>query len=246
MPQFLKDRLLDAAVILGLAALFTFFGVYTTSGPLWLRYLMWALTILAGGLASRLAIPLVFRRKIAGEILAMQVIVAAAIIAVPVLASLYVFIGVAGTWMRPDLLPAQFVYVYAVCLVLTALGVLVNRARTPQSPAATPDAGAEARFLDRLPVRYRGAHLWAVSSEDHYLRVHTSLGEELILMRLADAVRELAGADGVQVHRSWWVAKSGVGDTRRDNGKLVLKLKSGTEVPVSRTYLAAAKEAGLA
>jgi len=50
----------------------------------------------------------------------------------------------------------------------------------------------------------------------------------------------------VQVHRSWWVAKGGVADAKRDNGKLVLVLKSGTEVPVSRTYLTAAKEAGLA
>ena len=85
-----------------------------------------------------------------------------------------------------------------------------------------------------------------MSSEDHYLRIHTSRGEELILMRLADAVRELDGAAGVQVHRSWWVAKGGVADAKRDNGKLVLVLKSGTEVPVSRTYLTAAKEAGLA
>ena len=50
----------------------------------------------------------------------------------------------------------------------------------------------------------------------------------------------------MQVHRSWWVAKDGVSETRRDNGKLVLVLKNGTDVPVSRTYQAAAKDAGLA
>lgn len=247
MPQFLKDRLRDTAVLLGFAALFTFLGVYTSDGPLWLRYLMWLVTILTGGLSSMLAMPLVFRRRIAGEHLPMQVIVASAIIAFPVLISLYLFMGALGNWVRPEVLPVQFVYVYVVCLVMTFLGVLISRARQPHAvPVTEPDTGAVARFLDRLPVKYRGADLWAVSSEDHYLRIHTNRGQELILMRLADAVRELAGAEGVQVHRSWWVAKAGVGDTRRDNGKLVLVLKSGTEVPVSRTYLAAAKEAGLA
>lgn len=246
MPQFLKDRLRDAALILGIAALFTFFGVYTTGGPLWLRYLMWVITILTGGLSSRLAIPLVFERRIAGDLLPMQVIVASAIIAFPVLVSLCLFMGALGNWVRLEALPVQFVYVYAVCLLLTLLGVLLSRARPRHAPAAEADTGAVARFLERLPVKYRGADLWAVSSEDHYLRIHTPRGEELILMRLADAVRELAGAEGVQVHRSWWVAKAGVADTRRDNGKLVLVLKSGKEVPVSRTYLPAAREAGLA
>ncbi len=46
-------------------------------------------------------------------------------------------------------------------------------------------------------------------------------------MRLADAVRELASVEGLQTHRSWWVARDGLADTSRANGKLVLKLKSG-------------------
>jgi DNA-binding LytR/AlgR family response regulator len=83
-----------------------------------------------------------------------------------------------------------------------------------------------------------------VESEDHYLRVHTSAGSELILMRLADAVRELSGIEGLQTHRSWWVAKQGLADVVKGDGKLVLKLKSGAEAPVSRTYLKAVKDAG--
>ena len=102
-----------------------------------------------------------------------------------------------------------------------------------------------ALFMERLPVRLRTADLYAISSEDHYLRVHTSMGEELILMRLADAVRELAGADGLQVHRSWWIAKRGVQDEKRVDGRSLLVLPTGTEVPVSRSYRSSAKAAGL-
>jgi DNA-binding LytR/AlgR family response regulator len=83
-----------------------------------------------------------------------------------------------------------------------------------------------------------------VSAEDHYLRVHTSLGETMVLMRLADAVRELASLEGLQTHRSWWVARQGLADASRGDGKVTLTLKSGAEAPVSRTYLRAVKDAG--
>jgi len=246
MPQFLKDRLRDLAVVLAAAAALTFFGVYTTDEPVWIRFLMWAITCAVGGAASVWAVPLVFERKVAGSLLPVQILVTSAVIALPVLVSLYLFMGAFGSWIPVPLLPMQYLYVYAVTLVLTAIGVLLHRARNPERPAGEPDADAASRFLGRLPVKYRTAELWAVSSEDHYLRIHTSVGEELILMRLADAVRELSGAPGAQTHRSWWVAKDGVRDTRRDGGKLVLVLKSGKEAPVSRTYAGAVKEAGLA
>ena len=67
----------------------------------------------------------------------------------------------------------------------------------------------------------------------------------MVLMRLADAERELADAEGLRVHRSWWIAKNAVTDARRDGPRAILILPSGGEVPVSRSYVAAAKEAGL-
>jgi DNA-binding LytR/AlgR family response regulator len=110
-------------------------------------------------------------------------------------------------------------------------------------PPAQPGTGPPA-FLERLPLRLRSAELYAIESEDHYLRVHTSAGQELILLRLADAVRELAGVEGLQTHRSWWVAKQGLADVMKGDGRLVLKLKSGAEAPVSRTYAKAVRDAG--
>ncbi|MEZ5999312.1 LytTR family DNA-binding domain-containing protein [Hyphomonas sp.] len=245
MPQHLKNRLRDAAVILGVAAMLTFFGVYSEDTSAWVRFLMWILTCTVGVTTAELVLPYIFQRRIVGDLLPVQAIITAAVISLPVLLSLYLFMGAFGYWMPADQVPMQYVYVFAISLVLTLIGILVSRAQTHgrTGPALAIDAAQ--RFLDRLPVKYRHAELWAISSEDHYVRVYTDLGEELILMRLADAVRELDGAAGVQVHRSWWVAKGGVSDARRDNGKLVLVLKNGTEVPVSRTYQTAAKEAGL-
>lgn len=112
-------------------------------------------------------------------------------------------------------------------------------ALSPPPPKTPP-----AHFLDRLPIKFRTGEVYAVSAEDHYLRVHTNLGEALILMRLADAVRELANIEGLQTHRSWWVAKQGLADVMKGDGKLTLKLKSGAVAPVSRTFAQAVREAG--
>ena len=75
-----------------------------------------------------------------------------------------------------------------------------------------------------------------MEAEDHYLRLHTSKGQDLILMRLSDAVAELEGIEGAQVHRSWWVARDAIADAVRGDGRATLTLKDGAEVPVSRTY----------
>nr|WP_321439896.1 LytTR family DNA-binding domain-containing protein [uncultured Hyphomonas sp.] len=246
MPDSLKNLLRDVAVILGISALLTFFGVYDQDSPVWVRFLMWVITCTVGGTASVFVIPAIFDRELVGKLVPVQAAAAAALISVPVLASLYLYMGAFGIWVPVHLLPLQYVYVFAISLVLTLTGLLISRARGPAAAGGSETVDSRQRFLDRLPVKFRQAELWAVSSEDHYLRVYTNLGEELILMRLADAVRELDSAAGVQVHRSWWVAKDGVSETRRDNGKLVLVLKNGTDVPVSRTYQAAAKDAGLA
>lgn len=143
--------------------------------------------------------------------------------------------------------PNIFGFVMIISAAMTAIGYMADKSiLAPPPPDAPAGAGPVETFLSRLPLKFRQAELYAVSSEDHYLRVQTSLGDELILMRLADAVRELEGGGGLQVHRSWWVSKAAVREARRAGGKLALTLVSGKEVPVSRTYLPAVREAGLA
>jgi hypothetical protein len=119
-----------------------------------------------------------------------------------------------------------------ICVAMSFLSVLVSRraAAAAQAPDGPP------KFLERIPLKLRGGDLWAVEAEDHYLRLHTSKGQDLILMRLADAVDELDGIEGAQVHRSWWVAREAIADARRGDGRATLTLKDGSEVPVSRTY----------
>lgn len=118
-------------------------------------------------------------------------------------------------------------------------------AADPASVAAAPAASdqMDPLLLRRLPPGL-GTDLLAIGAEEHYLRVYTGLGDTLILMRLADAVEQLGALDGLQVHRSWWVARSAVDRIERDDARVTLHLRNGLSVPVSRARVAAVKQAG--
>jgi DNA-binding LytR/AlgR family response regulator len=126
---------------------------------------------------------------------------------------------------------------------MTALAFLVRR-RGPVETHAAPAGAAPAKFLARLPDKLAGAELWAVEAQDHYLRLHTSKGRDLILMRLSDAVAELEGLEGARTHRSWWVARDAVASVERGDGRATLTLTDGTDVPVSRAFSKSLREAG--
>jgi hypothetical protein len=121
-----------------------------------------------------------------------------------------------------------------------AAGVPAPEERSgPAAPAPRPP------LLDRLPPNARGRLLY-LSMQDHYVDVHTEAGSALVLMRLADAIRETDGAPGLQIHRSHWVARDAVDGTRRKDGKLHLKMRDGALLPVSRSFQDAVKAAGIA
>jgi DNA-binding LytR/AlgR family response regulator len=102
------------------------------------------------------------------------------------------------------------------------------------SPVPEPMRPGDAPLVSRLKPENRGV-LRHLSVEDHYTMVTTSRGRELILLRFSDAIRE-TGDTGLQVHRSHWVACDFVESLVRDNGRLQLRLRDGSEIPVSRTY----------
>ncbi|MEE4350613.1 MAG: LytTR family DNA-binding domain-containing protein [Pacificimonas sp.] len=127
----------------------------------------------------------------------------------------------------------------------------VTRAQAGRVAADTGGADAASSMteepdpplLARLPAGF--GPILALQSEDHYVRVHGAGRSEMLLMRLADAMREAAPTPGLQVHRSWWVAKSAVENGIQSGRTATLHLSNGLGVPVSRANLAAARDAGL-
>ena len=118
-----------------------------------------------------------------------------------------------------------------------------ERARVAALPVADAPTDTAPDFFRRVPPAL-GRDLLALEMEDHYLRIHTALGSDLILLRLRDALAELGPSRGRQVHRSWWVAEGAVAATARKGARTMLVLRNDLQVPVSKTYQDAVKQAG--
>ena len=85
----------------------------------------------------------------------------------------------------------------------------------------------------------------ALGAEEHYVRVCASDRSELIYHRFRDAIAEMPDSLGMQVHRSWWVADTGVIGARRAGRRYQLQLSNGTVVPVSDRFVKPARRRGL-
>jgi LytTr DNA-binding domain len=103
-----------------------------------------------------------------------------------------------------------------------------------------PDA-PDIRFLHRLPLEM-GRQIISLSMQDHYVRVTTDRGSVMILIRFSDAVRELIGHPGSQVHRSHWVAAGQAKQILHEKNRTMIELTDGRRLPVSRPYFHAARK----
>ncbi len=122
------------------------------------------------------------------------------------------------------------------------LGELSRRGAPEPSFDASPER--ESPFMARLPPALRTATLRALQAEGHYVRAITDRGSELVLFRMKDAIRELDEASGMQVHRSWWVARDSIRGSRSKEGRLWLRLEGDIDVPVSRPNVRRLRDAG--
>ncbi len=134
----------------------------------------------------------------------------------------------------------MFFYVFVVAFAVSTLFLIFEISR-PEPEKTAPRAP---KLLERLDVTRRGP-LISLSVQDHYVEVVTAKGRTLVLMRLSDAISETAGADGVQIHRSHWVALDGVAAIRKQAGRTMVETRGGDLLPVSRGFQEAAKAAGL-
>lgn len=117
-----------------------------------------------------------------------------------------------------------------------------------QNDTITSDQGnappPEPALRSRLPDSFTGPIL-ALQSEDHYVRVHGEHASELILLRLRDAIAEMDGVEGEQVHRSWWVARDAVAGSEPSGRSWAITLKNGERAPVARDSVERLQAAGL-
>ncbi len=104
---------------------------------------------------------------------------------------------------------------------------------TPGSPAEHACAGL---FVEsELPDT---AILHALNAQEHYIRLWTDQGSDLIRFRFNDAIALLEPHNGFQVHRSWWVNPASVKKVITKGRSLELQIDDTLKVPVSLAYKA--------
>ena len=235
---------LELALLGGLGLVLGLLGPYRTLDvPPLLRTAYWLLATIGSGLVG-----ILIDATLGPRIRAfwLRVVMVSLVMTPPV--TLYVY-GL-NAWLldlprRWWLLPQLAWQVLVVALLLMALRALAwRRVVETRTLVVPPLPEAERAFRMRLSAKRRAGRLIAVEAEDHYVRVHTDMGSELVAMRFAEAIEELALAHGYRLHRSWWAAADAIEAVKWKRGTGEARLAGGLMAPVSRSCAAALRDAG--
>lgn len=249
--QLMTPRLNGVLAIIGLVL--AILGPFRTAESMLPipRVLYWLAVSFATYYAAAIAGVFVLRlleKKVASRLVRIGLASAAQALAVSV-ASLVILTSALGADMAfaSPVLSRAVASTLAVSFLVSAaflvLGRMDERLDTDATPTP-PDMADGPRLLTRLDFGKRGA-LVSISVEDHYVNVTTVRGRSMILLRLADAIAETNPVEGLQIHRSHWVAIPGIAEIEREGKKVIIVTTAGERLPVSRTYLPALREHGL-
>lgn len=235
---------LELALLAAVGLVMGVLGPYRTLDvPPMLRTAYWLLAVIGSGLVG-IAVDTVLGPRIRDFWLRVGAV--ALVMTPPV--TLYIY--ALNAWLldlprRWWLLPQLAWQVLAVALLVMALRALAwRRVVETRTIVVPPLPEAERAFRQRLSAKRRAARLIAVEAEDHYVRVHTATGSELVAMRFAEAMAELAMAHGHRLHRSWWAAADAIEAVKWKRGGGEAHLAGGLTAPVSRSCAAGLRDAG--
>lgn len=235
---------LDLLLLAGFALAMTELGPYRTlEAPQPLRTAYWLLAVLGSGLAG-----IVADRFLSARVRGfwLRILVVSLAITPPVTLYIYALNAVMldlprRWWLLPQL---AWQVLVVMLLLMTLRALLWRRIVETRTLVMPPLPEAERDFRLRLSAKRRMAKLIALEAEDHYVRVHTDAGSELVAMRFSEALELLSRAYGYRLHRSWWVAADAIEGVRWSRGTGEARLTGGLVAPVSRSQAALLKQAG--
>jgi hypothetical protein len=234
------------ALIAGIVIIATLAGPFGSFGlPLGTRFLLWSSLIGINTAKWSLWATQVLPRFTGKQQLAM-VGVGALVLNVTVGWEVEVVYAAVG---RPVDLPVFTIWVIAATISLTIGAVIWATGRdgiSEQPPlAAAPASLAPGSLLARKARLNSLTDLYAVEAEDHYVRLYLpDRRRPLILYQFGDALAELAQIDGLQVHRSVWVAERAIVAARREGRNWRLEIIDGVRLPVGPSFLSAVRARG--
>ena len=249
LPPWIRRLAADVALWTVIGVVMAFLGPYGTAERSFsLRLVYWLVCMVGGGLIG-VAVDEPLRRRV--DHFWIRLIAASVLMTPPVT----VLVGLTNhvmfdQWLGWRNLWEPIFQVFIICVATMCLRQLAwaqavqPSALIEASPIEAAPGDPTAVFRQRLSAKRRAATILAVEAEDHYLRVHTDAGDELITAKFGDALAELGEAGGFRTHRSWWVAASAIDEVTWLRGRGEAKLKTGLTVPISRSNAAPRKAAG--
>lgn len=129
-----------------------------------------------------------------------------------------------------------------VCGLIVIIEVQAERLRRQSE--------AQARWVPKPLDAEPGSDAWptgavlSIETQDHYLSLTSTDGQSLVRATMNEAIARTEPGAGMQVHRSWWVAREAVDRAERRGRDHVLVLKDGRVVPVARGRVDQLKQAG--
>jgi len=103
------------------------------------------------------------------------------------------------------------------------------------APTAELVTNGPALFLRNSDIPIN-ADIIALKAEEHYIYVWSDQGAGLVRCRFQDAVQDLEGRHGMQVHRSWWVNLEHIASWHHKGRSIELVLDNKQHVPVSQAH----------
>lgn len=95
---------------------------------------------------------------------------------------------------------------------------------------------------DKLFDNWPNEEILCINAQDHYLELKTKNGSTLLRGRMRDAIANLNNEDGVQVHRSWWIARKEIREVIKNGRDYTVVLLDGTIIPIGRSRVKHLKE----
>ncbi|MCG4257694.1 LytTR family DNA-binding domain-containing protein [Acetobacter senegalensis] len=247
IPLMLRSRRVRLALIttgaglcLGLLAPF---GSYLNSGLIW-RLLYWSGSIWFGLLLFG-GLWLVWEKQAARLKQARWPVLAAMFAVASLVQASITRITAFLIW--PELhrsAPAWSVW-YLQSGLITATGFafffLLKRRSTKSIPPTTSGAIIKGGSVRSIPL---SKDVLALQMEDHYVRIHTRTGSQLMQMTLTEAIDAVGSIEGLRTHRSWWVAREAVRWIEGSSRSMRLHLEGDIVAPVARGTVAVLREAG--
>jgi hypothetical protein len=141
----------------------------------------------------------------------------------------------------------EYIQIYGSAVAISlASGIACTVAVRYFGPAraATSEPPAELG-TSRTAFGIAQGDLWAIQSEDHYVRLLLADGRTpLIAGRFGDALAQVADLAGSRIHRGCWVADAAVTGVERVGRGWRIVLPDGTRLAVSASHVGGIRERG--